>query len=78
MNLAGVTKSTWIRTIILIIALVNQVLSVMGLDMLPIQDEQVETLVTVIFTVMAAIASWWKNNSFTLKAQTADEVLKGE
>nr|DAJ21703.1 MAG TPA: SPP1 phage holin [Myoviridae sp. ctLGX4] len=32
---------------------------------------------TYIFTVGASIVAWWKNNSFTKNAQTADKVLNG-
>ena len=44
--------------------------------MLPIEDAQVETLVTTGLTVAASVAAWWKNNSFTLAAIKADEALK--
>ena len=41
--------------------------------MLPIEDSQLETLVTTGFTVAASLAAWWKNNSFTPAALIGDE-----
>lgn len=72
----NITKGTLARTIILALALINQVLSVCGLAVLPIEDAQIETLVSTGWTVIAAAAAWWKNNSFTQAAIEADQVLK--
>lgn len=72
----NITSGTIARTIILALALVNQLLSVTGHAVLPIEDAQVETLVSTIWTVVAAVAAWWKNNSVTEPAKEADKVLK--
>ena len=72
----NITKGTLARTIILALALINQVLSVCGLAVLPIEDAQIETLISTGWTVIAAAAAWWKNNSFTQAAIEADQVLK--
>ena len=66
---------TIIRTVILAIALINQILMASGKGILPIEDETVNELVTAGFTVVTAIYAWWKNNSFTQKAIRADEYL---
>ena len=44
-----------------------------GHAVLPIEDAQVETLVTTGLTVAASVAAWWKNNSFTLPARIGDQ-----
>lgn len=72
----NITKGTLARTIILGFALANQILSVSGHAMLPIEDAQIETLVSTGWTVVAAAVAWWKNNSFTQAAIEADQVLK--
>jgi SPP1 family holin len=71
-----VKTDTIIRTIILIVALCNQVLSATGHSILPISDDQVETLVTTAVTIAAALWSWWKNNSFSAEAIKADGYLE--
>ena len=71
-----VETSTIVRTIVLIIALINQILSVTGHSPLPITDDQINKLVTLAITVCVSIWTWWKNNSFTQSALMADEYRK--
>lgn len=71
-----VETSTIVRTIVLIITLINQILSVTGHSPLPITDDQVNELVTLAITVCVSIWTWWKNNSFTQSALMADEYRK--
>ncbi len=73
-----VSKETIIRTIILILALVNSILTSKGKSMLPISDEEVSEVVSWIFTTAASLWAWWKNNSFTQAALRADEIMKEE
>lgn len=70
-----IKKDTIIRTIILVIALINQILTVIGKNPLPFSDDMVYEIVSVVFTVVASVVAWWKNNSFTKNALMADEVL---
>jgi len=69
-------KDTIIRTIVLIIALINQALAVCGKEAFPVTEDQVYQLVTLIITIGAAVWAWWQNNSFTRHAVLADEYLK--
>ena len=70
------SKATIIRTVILALALVNQGMQLTGKSILPIEDENISSVVTFIFTVCASIIAWWKNNSFTRDAIGADLVMK--
>ena len=74
----NITAGTLARTIILALALINQVLSATGHPVLPIEDAQVETLVSTAWTVIAALIAYWKNNSWTAAAKAGDEVMKQE
>ena len=71
-----VKKETIIRTVILALALINQVLTSIGHSIIPISDEQITELISLGFTVGASLWAWWKNNSFTKNAIEADKVLK--
>lgn len=71
----NIKADTIIRTTILIVALINQILTSTGHSILPITDEQISEIVTLIFTVAASLWAWWKNNSFTKNAIQADEFL---
>ncbi len=68
----NVSKETIIRTIILAVALLNQVLTASGKNPLPFSDEELYTGLTAVFTVAASAWAWWKNNSFTQNAIAAD------
>lgn len=70
-----VKTETIVRTVILALALINQLLSATGHAVLPIQDEQVETLITTGATILVSLWAWWKNNSFTKAAIAADNHL---
>ena len=71
-----ISIGTIARTACLALALTNQLLSAAGKPVLPIEDSQLEQLVTSGLTVTASLAAWWKNNSFTPAAIKADADLK--
>ena len=68
--------STMTRTAVLILALANQILSATGHSPIPVDDAQLEQLISTGMTVGAAIWAWWKNNSFTKEAIAADNYLE--
>ena len=72
----NIAIGTIARTACLVLALTNQLLSAAGKPVLPIEDSQLEQLVTSGLTVAASLAAWWKNNSFTPAAIKADQTLK--
>lgn len=72
-----VKKDTIIRTIVLIVALINQALTLAGKNPLPFEDEEIVNVLSYAFTAVASLWAWWKNNSFTQNAIKADKVLDG-
>ena len=78
MKKINITKGTLIRTILLVLALINQILAVFGKSPIPIDDDTLTNLISTAWTVIASLIAWWKNNSFTKKAIEADEVLRKE
>ena len=68
-----VSVGTITRTAALGLALTNQLLSAAGKPLLPIDNAQLEQLISTGFTVGAALAAWWKNNSFTQAALAGDK-----
>lgn len=69
-------KDVLIRTVILALALINQILSAFGKAVIPIENETLKELISAGFTISASIWAWWKNNSVTPEAIAADEYLK--
>lgn len=76
MDKLRISAGTIARTIILALAIINQVLTVTGHSPLPIEDEAITQLVSAAFTIGAALVAWWKNNSFTQAALKGDAVMK--
>ncbi len=71
-----ISSGTIARTIILALALINQLLTATGHNVINIADEDINMLVSTSFTIVTAIVAWWKNNSFTKAAIEADKVMK--
>lgn len=72
----NVKKDTIIRTIILILALANQVLTSFGYTVIPVDNEDLAELISLLFTIGASVWAWWKNNSFTKNAIKCDNIKK--
>ena len=71
-----IDKGTLIRTLVLFIALLNQILVSCGLYKIPgTADQQTEVLST-LFTLVTSVIAWFKNNYVTAKGKKQKEVLK--
>lgn len=70
-----ISTGTLTRTAVLGLALANQLLSAAGKPLLPIDNAQLEQMISTGVTVGAALAAWWKNNSFTPEAIEADDFM---
>lgn len=69
-------KNSLIRTIVLALALLNQILVAAGKSPIPIEDGTVELLISTGFTVVVSIWTWWKNNYISSKGLKQKEVLR--
>ena len=72
----SIKVDTIARTIVLALALINQVLAIIGKDALPFTEDSVYQICTLIATLITSGIAWWKNNSFTQVAIEADELKK--
>ena len=72
------SSGTIVRTVVLIAALINQILTMTGHSVLPFDEETVAEGVSMFLTMAASVWAWWKNNSFTKEAKAADEFLRNE
>ena len=70
-----IKTDTIARTIVLFVALFNQVLAIAGKEIFPVTEDQIYQAVSLIVTIDASVWAWWKNNSFTQNAIEADKVL---
>lgn len=76
MNNNHISVGTIARTAALALALTNQILSAAGKPVIPIDNAQLEQLITTGFTVGASIVNWWYNQSFTQAAIEGDKTYE--
>ena len=70
-----ISVGTLARTAALGLALTNQLLSAAGKPLLPIDNAQLEQMISTGFTTVSALVNWWYNNSFTPEAIEADAFM---
>lgn len=75
MNKEKITAGTIIRALCLILALTNLTLETMGKKIIPVTDDQISELVTLVITIATSLVGFWKNNSFTQEAIIADGIM---
>lgn len=76
-----VSKATIVRTAMLVIAIVNIVLEKCGVDIIKADENTVLKVIESSAELLAVLAAWWYNNSFSekaLKAQKYLESLRGK
>lgn len=81
-NLKGVTAEAVTGIALLVLALINAVLQMFGMNVLPIQNDDISNIVSVIFLIVTAAWNTWKNRNFTKASQEAqaltDMIKNGE
>lgn len=70
------SKETLIRSIVTLLAVINQLLVSFGVYPQAIDESTIFSLVSAIVTIGTVVWAWWKNNSFTPNAVKADEYLQ--
>ncbi len=70
-----IKKDTIARTVVLALALMNQILAVTGRETLPFAQEDIYQLISLVCTLVTSCLAWWKNNSFTKPAIASDLYL---
>jgi SPP1 family holin len=73
-NLKGITSEAVTGVLVLIIALVNAVLQMFGINTLPVENEEISAIISGVFVVGAALYNTWKNRNVTPASQIAQQV----
>ena len=71
-----IKKSTIVRTILMLLVIVNFGLEKCGLDLIPTDEHTIAMFVEIVIEIAIIIVGFWKNNSYSPKAIKADEFLK--
>ncbi len=70
------SKSTIIRTAVLLIVLINIILRQYGVHPIDISENDIAIIIELAIEILAILCAWWYNNSFTERAKKADEFFK--
>lgn len=68
-----IKTETIIRTVVLAVALINQILAICGKETIPLYESDIAQIITLAVTIGSTVWGWWKNNSFTHNAIKADD-----
>lgn len=73
-NIKGLTPSSITTVVVLIIALVNAVLQIFGINTIPITDDEVSEIVSIVFLIVTSLYSTYKNFNVTPASQIAQNI----
>ena len=73
-NLKGINAETVTGVLILLVALINAVLQMFGINTLPIENEEVSNIVSTIFLIATAFWNTYKNRNISTASQTAQQI----
>ena len=72
----SISKSTIIRTILVLLVIVNIILERLGIDVIPADEHIVTMVVETIIEIAIIVVGFWKNNSYSEAAIKADAFLR--
>ena len=75
-NPAPFDKIMIVRTIVLLLAWLNQYLVIKGNSPLPFTDAEMELGTSAFITFIASMWAWWKNNDIRYKTRRNTQYLK--
>ena len=73
-NLKGINAETVTGVLILLVALVNAVLQMFGINTLPIENEEITSIVSTVFLIVTVIWNTYKNRNISTASQTAQQI----
>ena len=73
-NLKGINAKTVTGVLILLVALVNAVLQMFGINTLPIENEEVTNIVSTAFLIVTVVWNTYKNRNISTASQTAQQI----
>ena len=69
-NLKGLTPSSITTVVVLLIALINAILQIFGINTIPVTNE----IVSILFLIVTSLYSTYKNFNVTSASQTAQNI----
>lgn len=73
-NLKGITAEAVTGVLILLVALINAVLQMFGINTLPIENGEVSEIVSTVFLIATTLYNVYKNRNISTASQKAQAV----
>lgn len=73
-NLKGITAEAITGVLVLVVALINAILQMFGINALPIENNEVSEIVSTLFLIATTLYNVYKNRNISTASQKAQEV----
>lgn len=81
-NLKGITAEAVAGVLILAVALANAIFQMLGFNTLPIENEEISNIVSIVFLIGTTLYNTYKNRNISTASQVAqnitDSIKNGE
>ena len=74
LNFKGITSEAVTNVCMLIVALINAILQMFGVNTLPIEDKEISIIISGVFLVGMALWNTWKNRNVSKASQIAQNI----
>lgn len=74
MNLKGITAEAVTGVLVLFVALINAILQMFGYNTLPIADDNISNIVSIVFLITTALYNTYKNRNVSTASQVAQNI----
>ena len=73
-NLKGITAEAVTGVFVLLVALINAVLQMLGYNTLPIADDNISNIVSIVFLIITTLYNTYKNRNVSTASQVAQNI----
>ena len=73
-NLKGITAEAVTGVIVLLVALINTILQMFGYNTLPIADDNISNIVSIVFLIVTTLYNTYKNRNISTASQVAQNI----
>ncbi|MBC5688217.1 phage holin [Mediterraneibacter sp. NSJ-55] len=76
-NLKGLTKENVIGVVVLLVALINAILQIFGIQTLPVTNDEVSNIISTIFLIATTAYGVYNNFNVSKPSQIAQQITDG-
>ena len=73
-NLKGITAEAVTGVFVLLVALINAILQMFGYNTLPIADDNISNIVSIVFLIVTTLYNTYKNRNISTASQVAQNI----